>query len=344
MKKIIGIVLLITLVIASCRNKEQLGPDVVGLLGPVTIVEPFAVSSSSVNFSTGEKVFFTAKFEKDAQWTITITETDSTKKVITGIGKEINAENATWTGITDVLPSFIAGTATATLSFQSDPITPSLPITITAKRISDNSTDVLVTNFVSAPVKNFGSPGAFQPTDWPSDFPYTGNSDPSAFPAGSYSLPDGDKYLIMGPQVPFQGNGSPYVDLLRIYATGAMTPVQYFPLIADPTKVYFNIMVYNTGTPTWLQIALFENEDLNNPVRHIDIKPTWKGWKLISVKYSDFVANTPDAGLKLDPQKISGIQIVLLSNVSTASPALPTTQVKAAFDHITFTNNAPYQP
>lgn len=335
MKKIIGIFLAMML-IASCRNKEQLGPTL-----KVNVLTPLAVNTPTVDFSTGNKIFFTASFENSAAWIITITGSNGSQKILTGVSKEINEENSSWTGTADALPSFKAESVTAVLSFQIDPATDSVPITISARRISDKPTDVLVTNFVSAPVKNFGSPGAFQPTDWPSDFAYTGNSDP----AGNYPFPDGNKYLIMGPQAPFQGNGSPYVDLLRIYATGAMTPMQYFPLnTTDPTKVYFNIMVYNTGTPTWLQIGLFENQDLDSPVRHIEIKPNWTGWKLISVKYSDFIANTPDAALKLEPQKISGIQIVLLSNVSTSSSELATTPVKAAFDHITFTNDAPYQP
>jgi hypothetical protein len=343
MKKIIGIFLAMVLM-ASCRNKEQLGPDLVGIYGPVTITQPLAVNTPSVNFATGGTVFFTAKFKNSAIWTLTITNATGAQKTITGLSKELNAENSTWTGTADALPSFMAGTVTATLTFQNDPTTDNVSFTISAKRISDKPTDVLVTNFVLAPVKNFGSPGAFQPTDWPSDFPYTSNLDFTPFPNGSYPLPDGDKYLVIGPYNPHQGAGSPYIDLLRIYATGAMTPMQYFPLYADPTKVYFNIMVYNTGTPTWLQVSLFENEDLDAPVRHIDIKPNWTGWKLISVKYSDFIANNADAAAKLQPQRVSGIQIVLLSNVPVSSPALPTTNVKAAFDHITFTHNAPYQP
>ena len=337
MRKIIGIVLLAVFMVTSCRNKEQLGPDLV-----VKIKESLAVSNSSVDFSAGESIYFTAKFERDVIWILTITGSNGAKKIFNGVGKEVNAQNSSWIGTADVLPSFIAGAATATLSFSTDPQTQSVPVTIVAKRVSDLATDVLVTDFVTAPVKNYGT-GTFLPTDWPSDFPNTSNNDPAAFPEGTYPFPDDNKYLIMGPFNPHQGNGSPYVDLLRIYAPAAMGHyAQYFPISSDSSRVYFNIMVYNTGTPTWLQVSLFEGTDLDNPVRTINIKPNWTGWKLVSVKYSDFQVNSPNTPLQ--SEKISGIQLVLLSNVSVTSASLPTTNVKAAFDHITFTHDKPYQP
>ncbi|MDB5257207.1 MAG: hypothetical protein JWM14_1902 [Chitinophagaceae bacterium] len=334
MKKIISI-FLAALLIASCRNKEQLGPDLVGIYGPVTITQPLAVNMPSVNFSTGEKIFFTAKFENSAVWTITITGSNGAQKIITGISKEINAENSTWTGTADVLPSFIAGSVNAVLTFNNDPQTDNVPITITAKRISDYPTDVLVSDFVVNKQHCYCA-GTIPPSEWPSDFPATINTETTN------GLPDGNSYLVMGPQAPWQGGGSPYVDILIISPRNSMINYgTYYPLYADPSKVYFNIMVYNTGTPTWLQVTLFEE---GTAARHIDIKPNWTGWKQVSVKYSDLVANSTAFASNIQPTKVTAIQLVLLSNIPTSNPALTTTQVKTAFDHITFTHNAPYQP
>lgn len=335
MKKIICILLFVG-ALASCKKPEQLGPDLVGIYGPVTVTESFAVNTPTVNFANGGNVFFTAKFKNDAVWTITITGANGAKKIISGISKEINAENSTWIGVADILPSFAAGSVTATLSFQNDAQTESVPFTITQKRVSDLETDVLVTDFLVTKVQNYGAIPV-PPDKWPSDFPLTINSETS------YGFPDGNAYLTMGdPTAPWQGAGSPYVDILTITPANSIVDYgNYYPLYADPTKVYFNIMVYNTGTPTWLQIAFLEDGVV---ARGIDIKPNWTGWKLVSVKYSDLIPNSSDAASNVRPQKITGIQLVLLSNVPVADPALATTPVKTAFDHICFTHNKPYQP
>ena len=111
-------------------------------------------------------------------------------------------------------------------------------------------------------------------------------------------------------------------------------------------------MVYGTGTPVWLQINFFEVEALDhnsttgNPSadRQLSIKPNWTGWKMVSVKYADLKPLDPDAAINVHPDKITDIQIVLLSSLDPGNSAMATTYVKTAFDHITFTHNAPYQP
>jgi len=329
----------------------------VGIYGPVTITQPLAVSTPSVNFATGGQVFFTAKFQNSAVWTITITEPNGAKKTINGISKEINAENSTWVGTADVLPEFIVGTVTATLSFQNDPsVTNNTSFSVTGKHISGNSSDVLVSDFV---VEKGYCYCALCPTcdippgNWARDFPKFNNTE------SVYGYPDGNPYLIMGDTShpyntnsarPWQGNGSPYVDIVTISPRNSQINYgTYYPLYADPTKVYFNIMVYNTGTPTWLEISFYEVEPVvkngtAKPDRHLTIKPDWVGWKLISVKYSDLIPNSNDAIGNIQPQKITDIQIVMLSNLSPSDPAMPNTPIKTALDHIIFTHNAPYQP
>lgn len=346
MRKIISIILLAMIVLSSCKKTEQLGPDLDGIYGPVTVVQPFAVSTTSVNFATGGQVYFTAQFQNDAVWTITITGTTSHAiKTITGLSKTISIENSLWTGIADGAPSFQVENVTAVLSFKNSPTLVETigPIAITGTRIADLPTDVLVTDFQTIKPVRYGSVPTIPRTSWPIDFPYFSNSDTS-----HYGHPDGNTYVVMGNAKPTQGGGSPYVDVMTIYPEGAMhlasqTPYStYFPLYADPTKVYFNIMVYNTGTPTWLQISMIEDGQV---ARYINVKPNWTGWKLISVKYSDFVANSTAFATNVQTQKVNGVQIVLLSNVPVANNALLiSTLVSTAFDHITFTNNAPYQP
>ncbi|MBC7486352.1 MAG: hypothetical protein H7282_06350 [Cytophagaceae bacterium] len=337
MKKIIGIFLVLVL-IASCRNKEPLGPTL-----KVNILQPLAVSTPSVDFSTGGKVFFTAVFENSAAWTITIKGNGATK-VINGVSKEINEGNSSWIGTVDVPPSFIAGSVTAVLSFQIDPLTNNVPFTISAKRIADKLNDVLVTDFTSSPVQNYSAtPTA--PGNWPSTYPLTVNTNID------YVNPDGNAYELMGDVAPWQGSGSPFVDIVTISPRNSIQNYgTYYPILyTDPSQVYFNIMVYNTGTPVWLEISFFEVEGVvangtATPDRHLTIKPNWTGWKMVSVKYSDLIPSNAEAAANIQPQKITDIQIVLLSNVKADNPALTATIVRTAFDHITFTHKAPYQP
>ena len=183
-------------------------------------------------------------------------------------------------------------------------------------------------------------PGGFKigytgPRGWPSDYPNISNTDMV------YAQPDGDSYLIMS-GIPWDngtGNGiTAYVNYLTIMADNSDFQYgQYFPLNSDPSNVYFNVMVLGTNTPyTWLQANIFE-ESLSGDVvtRTINLRPSWTGWKLLSYKYSDLAA-----GSAANSQKITGVQFVLLSD----SPTLPGPEVKVGIDHVTFTNNAPYQP
>ena len=168
----------------------------------------------------------------------------------------------------------------------------------------------------------------------------------------NYDLPDGNAYLTMGASVPIESGGSPFVDILSIAARNSFKNYgAYYPLYADPNKVYFNIMVYGTGTPVWLEINFFEVEPLDhnsktNPSadRKFTIKPNWTGWKLVTVRYADLVPLNADAAANIQPNKITDIQIILLSNLSPSDPAMLTTKITTAFDHITFTHNKPYQP
>jgi len=336
MKKIIALLTLIVC-FGSCKKQDEIGPDINAIYGPVTITQPFSVSATTVDFSMGSKLYFNASFQNDASWVITIKGTNSNAiKTIHGVGKTINVSNSIWDGSADSPPSFSLETVTATLTFKYTPeVFTSDPVTISGKFISGSSTDVLVTDFLVSKVQNYGAV-AIPPTMWPSDFPVTTNT------ITTYGLPDGNAYETMGPNAAWQGAGSPYIDVISITPYNSIVNYgTYYPLYSDPSKVYFNIMVYNTGTPTWLSIAFSEEGIVS---RKIDIKPNWTGWKLVSLRYSDLVAITADAALNVQPQKITGIQIILLSNLLVTSPALTTTPVSAAFDHIIFTHNTPYQP
>ena len=330
MKKILYSFLLIA-ILGACDKPEQIGPGINGIYGPVTVTQAFAVNTSNPNFATGGKVYFTAKFENDAIWTITLVgQTSGAVKTITGISKEINALNSEWTGNADDAPSFQMGeNVQATLSFASSATTFTQNLTIAGIKNLDAG-GVLVTNFVLSKFQCYCA-GPMLTTTWYTDFPLTNNTD------NTYIKPDGNAYAMME-GVPWQGGGSPYVDILTIDARNAdVNYGNYFPLYADPTKVFFNIMVFGepaTTSNTWLRVILFED---GVEARGIDIRPDWTGWKLLTYNYTELEAIITDAP---KPNKVTAIRFILLSESAT----LPGPSVRAVFDHPIFTHNTPYKP
>ncbi|MBX9851077.1 MAG: hypothetical protein K2X86_04880 [Cytophagaceae bacterium] len=331
MKKIVYSFLLIA-ILSACDKPEQIGPGINGIYGPVTVTQAFTVNMSNPNFAAGNKVYFTARFENDAIWTITLVgQTSGAVKTITGISKEIGAYNSEWTGTADDAPSFRAENVVATLSFASSTSTYTQNLTIAAQKNLDAG-GVLVSNFATTKFQCYCAP-PLNPNNWPTDFPTTVNTD------NTYIKPDGNAYVLME-GVPWQGGGSPYVDIATIEAKNAdVNYGTYFPLYADPAKVYFNIMVYGdpaTTSNTWLRISLFED---GVEARVIDVRPDWTGWKLLSYNYTELLPVDATIGAS-KPNKVTALRFVLLSD----SPTLPGPSVRAVFDHPIFTHNKPYQP
>jgi hypothetical protein len=353
-KNLMNVVLAFLLLLSACRSKEKIGPSLEELVGPVEFEEQFTVSTLAPDFAAGEKVYFNAKFKKDVSWVLTLTGTNSSAvKKFTGSGRAISLPNVQWDGTADALPSFRAEQVVATLSFPMASSVPSgYPLSYniavgTTKNL--NAGHVLVTDFsVNKIVNVFNGNFDAVPADrWPSNFgPTTLEND------APLRNPDGNSYCMIGPLATWQDNAdfpghiSPYVDHLLITATSVGYPV-YFPLIADPTKIFFNIMVYNTGSPyTWLEVTLHEEHPhIADSVinKSINIRPNWSGWKLVTHSYSDFKTSDTTQVLN-NPQKIRGMQLTLLSAAPQDLLDAKTEEVSVAVDHIIFSHYKPYQP
>lgn len=108
--------------------------------------------------------------------------------------------------------------------------------------------------------------------------------------------------LIDGSYLDFTGKPSatnPYITYLTIpaqYSDNGVPGETVFPLYVDPTKVYFNMYVYNpdsTASLGWLIVGFNETRTELSKIytKQIVIKnPKWKGWKLLSFKYSEISA------------------------------------------------------
>jgi hypothetical protein len=352
---ILNTILIGLIFLFSCAKKEPIAPDLGVISEPVGFGNAFAVNNANPNFYNNDKIYFSATFSKQTHWLVTITgNTSGAVKTFEGNGTEISAFNAYWDGTANALPSFRAEVVTAVLSFPSAisasaPFPLSLNITI-VKPKDLNYGNVLVTDFN---VAKFGGSSANPNLFWPHDFVST-----MAYNDIPHINPDGNPYCIMGPygawqaNTNFVGHNSPYVDFLGISANSVGYPT-YFPLIADPTKIYFNMMVYNNALPSnaWIQVTLSEDNLHPNPVlndtiigKTINIYPNWNtGWQLVTASYLDFKSSDTTITSN-NPQKIRGITIVLLSNASQAILDAGTNPVSATFDHLIFTHYKPYQP
>ncbi|MFL5728845.1 MAG: hypothetical protein ACJ75J_05085 [Cytophagaceae bacterium] len=326
----------------SCK-KEQLGPSLNDINGPVTITTALSASNATPNFSTGGSIYFMAAFQNDASWVLTLTGNISgAVKTFTGVGKTIDISNSSWNGSSGSVTSFQAEPVTVSLTFPSASSAPSSTTTVNITGIRNpNTGGKLVADFHNA--SKIKDANYTTTTNWQSDWPATAA-------ASTLPLVDGNPYLVMS-GTPWQGSPiSPYIDFLTIYSTaGDSTYGSYFPLYPDPAQVYLNLEVYNsynalapisnTNNPyAWLQINIMEE---NGVTRTYDIKnPTWNGWKLFSINYNSFVSSNTAA--TPNPSQVKAVQLVILSTAPQAGIA--SYKITVPVDHMIWTFNKPYQP
>jgi hypothetical protein len=340
----------------SCAKKERVSPDLEQILGPVQFVQPFTVSDTIPNFANGNTVAFSAQFQNEASWVITITGAVSgAVKTFTGTGTSISISSTIWDGTANTVPSFRTEQVIAVLSFpQASSVSTNSTLSYHIRIVGTknlNAGHVLVTDFSVNKIQNVynGNFAAVPPTMWPSNYPTTVTSNDIPF-----LNPDGNPYCTDGPQAPWQpntsyiGHISPYIDHLIISATSVGYPT-YFPLIADPTQIYFNIMVYSNTLPnyTWLQVILNEESPTNPDSvmgKTINIYPNWNtGWKLVTASYLNFKFSDTTI-ISNNPQKIKSIQLTLLSSAPQAILDAGTHPVQVSYDHLIFSQYKPYQP
>jgi|GEM_PF-2726111 len=339
--------------VSSC-SKETLGPDIVGLYSPATIIDSLKKSQPNVDFSKDETVYFTAKFEKTTDWLLTLKgNTSGAVKTFTGVSSSLDVSNARWTGYANTVPSFQKENITATLTFKHTTDTLKTTITTTGLRNLDKD-GVLVTNFSSFKfVHSWANDPVNQNCDWAyADKLYNG------FPkadGGAYCTMMGHPWKNDFNNDKIHPVTNPYVNYLDIKASKAdFNYVDYFPLPADSNRVYFSLMVYGTGTPNTRLLVNFMEENID--ARYADIKITWTGWKLLTFQYAELLDKITT---KNQPDKVNQVSFILLNSKTgpfeatgsfidpVANPPLDDQNpnfVSVAFDHPTFTINHPYQP
>jgi hypothetical protein len=139
---------------------------------------------------------------------------------------------------------------------------------------------------------------------------------------------------------------------------GAGFAKPYFGLDQDPANVFFNLYIYGTGDPNCKLVTNFNEDDNGNKIADTgnmsenyvlyedeyawEVPVNWKGWRLVSVKYSDLKLSADGmkavrGNKKQEPHRIAKINFVLISMAKGG-------RTSVIFDFATFTMGKPFQP
>ncbi len=276
------IVLLISIIsFTGCQRETDdfLGNEVIKAPDGFSITTGLAASTSNADFAVSP-VDFTATLSDKVSWQISITGLSSgAKKTIYGVSNSIDATVASWDGASDNIYHFRNGeTVTAILSVTGSDLTDTVTLAIISTKV-----------FAGTLVADYDGAGTVTTNWWESFKP--GELISVSEDYSDIVVPQGTECLhLKGEDV------SPDGFIGQSGHSGvAGFDFSSFGLPGDPDSVYFNCYV-NGSVGTELEFRMVQTVggagEGDEYSYYIPI--TWSGWKLISVKYSNFV-NTLNA-------------------------------------------------
>jgi len=328
------------LLLGSCRELTPEGPELQDIFGEFSILRELTQDRTTVDFSAGETVEFSAELAIRTPWTLTIRSIETgARKILEGNEKLIMGDVARWNGSVTFAPLFGAGEhVIASLQFAEFP---------DSTMFSDT---ILITGSRPLPeggilVSDFENPDQVFETFSEFSFEETSNGVEALFPAAI-----GDKYWYMFGR---DNNRSVFVCGVRITATSAQgTSVFEFPT-ENEDKVWFNMFVFGPGVENTILVIDFQEDDNLNGTYvpsqegtyNYQIPIDWSGWRIISFPYSATALSTNgglgnvDANGKREVNRILSLQFILLS-----AGGQNETFVGLGLDHAVFTINGPFEP
>jgi len=334
MKKIFLPLFSAIVLLSSCTtdNTAYDGPSLTDIYGEFSLLNTLSVSSTAIDFSTGQTLSCGAEFSKNVNWKIEITgQTSGGVNTIEGFSRIIDATNAIWDGSASTLPMFRAEECVVMLTIENEVDTLYQNVTVTGTK---PIVGLLLSDFEAE-----WNPG------W-SSFIQTG-ADMSFIITDADAAGQGAKYYDMGGTVDWDW----LLGLIDIPATAYGTPA--FTLNANPNVVYFNVLLSKIPSITnGIVLFQFREDDNSDGVYtegeedlfSIEIKLTSNdGWQLISYKYADLptlvngTAVEPIGNGIYEPQKLMQVSILMLANPVTGYS-------QAYMDMLLFTENEPFKP
>jgi hypothetical protein len=330
MKKLLFIVLIIAS--ASCQRKEEvLGPSLDELYGEFSILEPFTVSGSPVDFAQGEEAEFNCRFSKTVDWEIEIIgQTSGAVKVISGKTKVIDQETGIWNGTTTYLPMFKVENCMAIVKVQDENYADTIYLSVQDTRVNEG--------FLLSDFENGINP------DW--DFFIQSGADMKFYIVESDSAAQALNYYVMGGAV----NWDYLIGYIDMPASAYQEDT--YPLSDNPTQVYFNTFLYKPN-PINNEIVLWqfwEDDNLDGVFEQatedmysLELTGLDNGWQTISVRYDEIPSlfngapSTPAGNGIHEPNKIINTRLLFLANPATGFS-------ETWVDYIIFTQNQALVP
>lgn len=304
------------------------GPNLEDRFGEFNLIEGLEVNRTTVDFTAGEDVRMTARFNKNVDFIIRITGLESgAVKVIEAFDNELDASNAIWEGGTTTLPLFRQEMCRIELEVPEASLVQEAMVEVVGTRVYEGS---LFTDFES----ELGADlflGNFE-------FELTGNTgrrfDGNAAEGSAYWYFEGTDNVV--PNF--------FAGLADISST--TTGETYAPLPTTvPEDLWFNCFMYADGGPHGIAVIQFivdsndsgAFEDGEDAAFQLDgdFPLDWTGWRHINHTMAD-LGMTED-----DVTKIVAIRLLLISNMN--SQPNPPLQVDYGIDFITFTSGAPLE-
>ncbi len=364
-------------VLYSCTRKkvDYLGPEY--LSAPADFMANNFDVTPSINFVTGV-CNITADFNARVTYYVTITGlTSGAEKKYTGVGSNIttDSEGGTWNGSHDGLFFFRAGeTVRVKLTFLRSEYSLEKTATVTTARNFFANT---LYRPVSTPTNNSYEGTNVNPGGFPVQFAFSeavndGDRFAERMVATTYGIRAiHGQYVLRIAGKSAQSDGF-FVGGIQHRASGM--PATTFMLPAtwtDPSQIYFNVYVYGHGPDSKATVNLeFHESDASNPRNTIvggkkdcntpntvgafghdpcsddgwvyAIPIDFVGWRMISVKYSDF-SRSPSLpnggsgnGVK-EPGRLARIQMGVVSRPAFAV-------ANAIFDYPVISYGAPFDP
>ena len=318
-------------ILSGCQHDTDTfdGPFLVDRFGEFSLQESLAASRATVDFSAGENVHFTAKFNKRVNYTLVITGQQSgAQKIFEGFDNQLNAENSTWGGGTTELPLFQAENCNVELII---PEADSLTMMTTVETLGTKSYQgSLFTDFETDPLDDIFQ-GNFE-------FEFTPNTGRQNDGMAS----EGNWYYF------FEGTDDVvpnfFVGLVDMKST--ITGETYAPVpTTAPEQLYFNAFMYADGGLHGIAVLQFiydsndsgAFEDGQDAAFQIegDYPLNWVGWRHIYHTMADL-------GMTEDQvSKIVAIRALLISDMNS-QPSPPLT-VDYGLDFLIFTEGAPLE-
>lgn len=366
-KLVTGILSLAVLFTTSCKRQEMVGTEEGFATKDFAIINNLDVNKTNPNFMLSNKkvgvpLFFSATFNEDVSWTVTVSSDDSGAEMkIKGKGKVIDINNGWWQGESSNDHFFSTyDTCYAKLNILGLDTTYSLSKKIVILktlsydlRVVDGVKYYVIDDFEKATV---GMAGVSSDA--------ADNGTPKYGKFSNYSVEGKNCYHMEGLDVNKNGwlisiNHDALVEMAK--KGNAADNIS----TTKAEELYFNIYIRGTGkSNTAIELKAYEVDQATSKQNLIDllnggylpgpdqdkndgwiydIVVDWQGWKLVSVPYSKF---KPSSDLKFggngnrvkEPWKISAMAVSLLSY------PMPGMEVSADIDFVVVSEGGPFVP